>query len=272
MKQSAEWAQRRVGSRKGYHHSPSSIEKMRAAKLGVKNPFYGKHWKESSKAKFRLSMVGFKHSEETKEKLRSIKLEFFKTHPEAKERFKGKNNPMYGKIGILNPNFGKHISERQRAILREVSIGRYIGTKNPFYGKHHPPETRKRMKERWKHRAFPEKDNKLELKLQKALLEKGVTFQKHASVTGRPDIFLSPNICIFVDGCYWHGCPCKFDQNWTNPHAVYIKSRIRHDMMVNEELAKDGFVVLRFKEHEINQDIEGCISAILEKLNRVGIK
>ncbi len=268
MEQSAEWVQKRVASRKGYHPTEETRKKMREAKLGAKNPFYGKHWKESSKMKFKMSMAGFKHSEETKQKLRLNKLEFYKNHPEEKERLKGENNPMYGKVGPLNPNFGKHISEDQRAKLRKVSIGRYAGIKNPFYGKHHSTETRKRMKELWKHRAFPEKDNRLEIKLQKALLEKGITFQKHAGVTGRPDIFLSPNICIFVDGCYWHGCPCKFDQNWTNPHAIYIKSRIEHDIEINEELAKAGFVVLRFKEHEINGDLDACVSRILEELNK----
>ena len=72
MEQSAECAQKQVESRKGYHPTEGTRKKMREAKLGAKNPFYGKRWKESSKIKFKMSMDGFKHSEETKQKLRLI--------------------------------------------------------------------------------------------------------------------------------------------------------------------------------------------------------
>lgn len=55
-------------------------------------------------------------------------------------------------------------------------------------------------------RKIPFHDTKPELIVQAALRELGVQFRTHAPITGQPDIFIEPNICIFVDGCYWHKC------------------------------------------------------------------
>lgn len=95
IKQSAELIQKRVNSRRGYHPPEESRRKMSIAKSGVNNPFYGKHWKESSKKKLRISMAGYKHSEETKEKIRAARIRFYQEHPEIMDRYKGQNSPMF---------------------------------------------------------------------------------------------------------------------------------------------------------------------------------
>jgi len=43
---------------------------------------------------------------------------------------------------------------------------------------------------------------------------------------------------------------------------------MKHDAKVNEALKAAGFIVLRFKEHEINRSVEDCISLIIAKLNK----
>jgi DNA mismatch endonuclease (patch repair protein) len=119
------------------------------------------------------------------------------------------------------------------------------------------------MREKWKERKFLQKNNTLELTLQERLIANRINFNTHVSIEGRPDIFIDPNICIFVDGCYWHGCPCKFNPEQKGQHSEYIKSRIKHDEAISEELKNKGFVVLRFWEHEIKNNIDYC----LEKIN-----
>lgn len=58
---------------------------------------------------------------------------------------------------------------------------------------------------------------------------------------GQPDIFIEPNICLFIDGCYWHKCPtCGFGNGR------------ERDMFVTGELQKQGYVVIRLWEHEVN--------------------
>jgi DNA mismatch endonuclease, patch repair protein len=93
---------------------------------------------------------------------------------------------------------------------------------------------------------IPSKDTSIEIKLQKILKKNKILFQKHKSIFGQPDIFIQPNICIFADGCYWHKYP-----KGTN-----------RDKKVNEYLKQNGYIVLRFWEHEINNDIERCFQII----------
>lgn len=53
-------------------------------------------------------------------------------------RMCGKNNPMYGKRGILSPSFGRKVSDEQREAMR----ARMVGKNNPMYGHEYTPEER----------------------------------------------------------------------------------------------------------------------------------
>jgi len=48
-----------------------------------------------------------------------------------------------------------------------------------------------------------------EVRLRYALVRTGISgWRLHAAVPGRPDFyFISEKVAIFVDGCFWHGCP-----------------------------------------------------------------
>lgn len=99
----------------------------------------------------------------------------------------------------------------------------------------------------------------IEVALQKGLTEKGITFRTHEKVIGLtvPDIIIKDKLVVYADGCYWHGCTTcnikKADKNNVNKN---------HDKFVNNGLEKAGYTVLRFWEHEINTDIQSCISKI----------
>jgi group I intron endonuclease len=54
------------------------------------------------------------------------------------------------KIGEANK--GKRHNEKTWQKLKEIQTGKYGGKDNPFYGKHHTAETRRKMKEAWKRR------------------------------------------------------------------------------------------------------------------------
>ena len=60
---------------------------------------------------------------------------------------------------------------------------------------------------------MPLKDTKPERILQKLLKTKKIPFIKHKPILGQPDIFIKPNICIFVDGDYWHANPKKYKRD-----------------------------------------------------------
>jgi len=53
------------------------------------------------------------------------------------------------------------------------------------------------------------KDTGPEVRLRQLLWSHGVRFRKHdVSVPGKPDLTISKaRLAVFVDGCFWHGCP-----------------------------------------------------------------
>lgn len=70
----------------------------------------------------------------------------------------------------------------------------------------------------------------------------------------RPDfIFRAQKLAIFVDGCFWHGCPQHFRRPQTRQKfwdAKIGRNRAR-DAEVTKGLKKTGWRVLRLWEHEL---------------------
>lgn len=66
-------------------------------------------------------------------------------------------------------------------------------------------------------------------------------------------VFPAARVAVFVDGCFWHGCPDhargKISENtWYWPDK--IASNQRRDRDTDERLAEEGWLPLRIWEHE----------------------
>jgi DNA mismatch endonuclease (patch repair protein) len=77
---------------------------------------------------------------------------------------------------------------------------------------------------------------------------------RHLSLSVRPDfIFQKIRLALFVDGCFWHGCPKHGTQPkgnrafWKNKFA---RNRAR-DFLVTRALRRANWRVLRVWEHEL---------------------
>ena len=109
-----------------------------------------------------------------------------------------------------------------------------------------------------------------ELALVRLLRRHHVTgWRRHQSVFGKPDfLFRKPRVVVFVDGCFWHGCPTHGSVPATN-RAFWIKkitsNRVR-DRRVNRELRRLGWRVLRLWEHELSGDSSPAIDRIRRML------
>lgn len=85
-------------------------------------------------------------------------------------------------------------------------------------------------------------------------------WRKHArELPGHPDIvFDAKRVAIFVDGCFWHGCPIC-NRPLPKSNADYwirkIESNIRRATKANEELAQTGWKVVRIWEHELREPV-----------------
>lgn len=65
-------------------------------------------------------------------------------------------------------------------------------------------------------------------------------------------VFRRAKVAVFVDGCYWHGCPAHYTPPRTNSGywGPKIAGNQQRDSEVNSELTGAGWRVVRIWEHE----------------------
>lgn len=102
-------------------------------------------------------------------------------------------------------------------------------------------------------------DTKPEIQLRRALHREGLRFRKDARPLAaikcaKADVvFARAKLCIFVDGCFWHGCSRHFSAPKSN--QAWWKEKIAdnrlRDRKKTRQLRRAGWTVLRIWEHEL---------------------
>lgn len=94
-----------------------------------------------------------------------------------------------------------------------------------------------------------------ELRLVALFRAHGITgWRRGSRLPGRPDfVFARARVAVFVDGCFWHGCPRH--ATWPKTNAAFWREKIltnrRRDRAVNRLLKKSGWRVLRIWQHAL---------------------
>ncbi|MFE9400282.1 very short patch repair endonuclease [Streptomyces sp. NPDC006530] len=112
------------------------------------------------------------------------------------------------------------------------------------------------------------RDTTPELAVRKLLHAAGLRYRVNVPVPGMPrrtiDIaFGGAKIAVFLDGCFWHGCP----QHATHPKAnadwwrTKLEKNVARDRETTEHLTAAGWTVLRFWEHERPERVAHDIAA-----------
>ena len=96
-----------------------------------------------------------------------------------------------------------------------------------------------------------------ELRLIALMREHGITgWRRNARVFGKPDfVFRAAKLAVFVDGCFWHGCP-RHATMPANNRAFWKAKLARNaarDREVTRTLRKAGWRVLRIWECALAQ-------------------
>lgn len=116
-------------------------------------------------------------------------------------------------------------------------------------------EARQRMKRQRQKDTVPEKKIRsilhrmgFRFRVQQALL-KGI--RRKADI-----IFSKSRVVVFVDGCFWHGCPLH--GTWPKANAAFWREKIetnrRRDEDTNQRLEHEGWRVIRVWEHEAPEE------------------
>ncbi|WP_460528682.1 very short patch repair endonuclease [Flindersiella endophytica] len=101
------------------------------------------------------------------------------------------------------------------------------------------------------------RDTEVEMSLRRLLHARGLRYRVNAPIPGFPrrraDVtFTAKQVAVFVDGCFWHGCP----QHGTQPKAneawwaEKLRGNVARDRETDQHLRELGWIVIRIWEHE----------------------
>lgn len=121
-------------------------------------------------------------------------------------------------------------------------------------------------------RAQRERDTEIELQIRKRLHALGLRYRLHqrllADSRREADIvFRRARVVVFVDGCFWHGCPEH--ATWPKHNASFWQKKINENMTRDRDtdarLAAEGWTVLRIWEHEPPEDASRRIASAVRR-------
>ncbi|GGU25829.1 very short patch repair endonuclease [Streptomyces violascens] len=81
-------------------------------------------------------------------------------------------------------------------------------------------------------------------------------------------VFRPAKVAVFIDGCYWHGCPEHYVPPKTNSGywSEKVARNMGRDRDTDEQLSAAGWTVLRFWEHEPPEQCALQIAAAVSRL------
>lgn len=107
--------------------------------------------------------------------------------------------------------------------------------------------------------------------LHDALVEVGTPVVRHQKTPfGRPDLVVSDRkIAIFVDGCFWHGCPDHYVRPGSREEfwAIRLRVNVERDQRQTLDLERAGWTVVRAWEHEVFTDLPAVVARVRAALD-----
>ena len=106
-----------------------------------------------------------------------------------------------------------------------------------------------------------------ERELRKRLWKAGLRYRLHAKTPlGRPDIvFPSSRVAVFVDGCFWHGCPEHYVRPRTSNRfwSEKLRENVLRDSRQTKDLESLGWRVCRVWEHAVFERPEETVARVV---------
>ena len=94
-------------------------------------------------------------------------------------------------------------------------------------------------------------------------------WRRHLPLPGKPDFaFRKQKVAVFVDGCFWHGCPKCYTRPKTN-RAFWdkkLEDNMARDKRVTRQLSRQGWKVIRIWQHSLRKSPQTCLNRIVLSL------
>lgn len=111
---------------------------------------------------------------------------------------------------------------------------------------------------------------KLEEIFRKELWRRGYRYRKNVkNLPGKPDIyFAKEKIVVFIDSCFWHGCRlhCRMPSSNIEYWIKKIERNKERDRRITKYYKNNGFIIMRFWEHDINKNLGAAIKKLESKI------
>ncbi|TDC84688.1 very short patch repair endonuclease [Micromonospora sp. KC606] len=108
-----------------------------------------------------------------------------------------------------------------------------------------------------------------EMALRRAVHALGLRFRLGRTLfnRSRPDlVFPGPRVAVFVNGCFWHGCPQHGPSRFRGPNAdrwaTKIATNQARDQRIDNELSEAGWRVVRVWECEVRREVGEAASRV----------
>lgn len=118
------------------------------------------------------------------------------------------------------------------------------------------------------------RDTTPEIVLRKGLWASGLRYRTNAITPGgRADIAISgQRFAVFIDGCFWHGCPEHYARPRTR-NAFWdrkLRDNVDRDRRQTRILLEAGWTVVRLWEHEVREAPGLAVERVLRVFRRRG--
>lgn len=115
-------------------------------------------------------------------------------------------------------------------------------------------------------------DTSPERRLRRALWHTGLRYRvQYAIKRIRTDLaFPRERVAVFVDGCFWHGCPDHYvrPRSRAGFWSEKLRQNVERDRRQTLELEASGWRVCRFWEHEVHEELPAVVDEVERALKR----
>lgn len=117
-----------------------------------------------------------------------------------------------------------------------------------------------------------------EIELRRALHAKGLRYRLHVPLLKKPRrvadiVFSGAKVAVFVDGCFWHGCPEH--ASWPKSNAEFWHEKIEtnrsRDADTDQRLNTLGWRTVRIWEHEDANEAANRIAELVNARKKNGV-
>lgn len=98
-------------------------------------------------------------------------------------------------------------------------------------------------------------------------------WRRNSRIFGNPDFFFPKHmLCVFVDGCFWHGCKLCSSERIPKSNRKYWKDKIeknrKRDKKVSKKLRDEGYFVVRIRECQLKKNSQKQLSRIINAIKK----